>query len=755
MFAKLLNVIKNAGMLPRISDTERAALEAGDVWVDGEFFSGNPDFKHMLAEAYPKLSAEEQAFLDGPCEELCHMIDLWELQETRKIPEHVVQFMRDKGFFGLIIPQEYGGFGMSTLGRSAVMMKTATGGAVASLIVIPNTLGAAELLIEYGTQEQKKSYLPRLASGELVPCFALTEPTAGSDAASIKAEGVVFKDTDGEIKIKLNFSKRYITLAPIANLISLAANLHDPENHLGKGEHPGISVIMLEKDMDGIETGNHHLPISAFDNGPIIGKDVIAPASNIVGGKDFAGEGWRMLMEQLSGGRAVSLPAGGIAMCKSVAAATGPYSMVRTQFGIPIGLMEGVESKVAHIAAMTYAMESSRVYVCAAVDNGISPPVASAILKQQTTEMGQKLAIDGMDVLAGAGVMQGPNNILGPAYVGAPVNVTVEGANILTRTLIIFGQGATRCHPYAFKTLNALESEDVAAFRKATLGWLGHFFMNSLRALARGVTRGWSFRSPVKGPTARYFRKLAWASSRFALLTDLALFLMGAKLKQKGKISGRFADALSWQLFTFTTLRRFEAEGRQAEDLPVVQWACEYSLQRVQEAFEGIYANFDAPVIGWLLRYPGRLWLRANPISTGPSDRLDRAVAHAIQTPGAQYQRIAAQGMATPQAGKPGMGRLLDAWHLVSAAHPATAKVTKALRKHTIEAANLLEALAPAVTKNIITASEAELIQKAEAARYAAIQVDVFTSEEYYREQPKHAEPAGVLGNTFDKAVNS
>lgn len=753
MFSKLLTTIRDAGMLPRISDTERAALEAGDVWVDGQFFSGNPDFKGMLAEAYPALSAEEQAFLDGPCEELCHMVDSWEVQETRKIPENIWQFMRDKGFFGLIIPKEYGGFGMSTLGRSAVMMKTGSTGAVGSLVVIPNTLGAAELLMEYGTEEQRQKYLPRLATGELIPCFGLTEPTAGSDAASIKAEGEVYKDGD-EVKIKLNFSKRYITLAPVANLISLAASLHDPDNLLGKGEHPGISVIMLEKGMKGLKTGDHHLPITAFDNGPIEGKDVVVSAENIVGGPALAGEGWRMLMEQLSGGRAVSLPAGGIGICKAVAAATGPYSMVRKQFDIPIGLMEGVETKVAHIAAMAYTMESSRVYVCAGVDNGNSPPVTSAILKQQTTEMGQKLAIDGLDVFAGAAVMQGPNNILAQGYIGSPVNITVEGANILTRTLIIFGQGATRCHPYAFKTLSAVENEDVDAFRSATLGWMGHFFMNTLRATARGLTRGWSFRSPVKGQTARYFRRLAWASSRFALLTDLALFLMGAKLKQKGKLSGRFADALSWQLFTFTTLRRFEAEGRPEADLPVVQWACEYSLQRVQEAFEGIYANFDAPVVGWLLRYPGRLWLRANPLSTGPSDSLDRAVANAIQTPGEQYDRIAAQGLATPQEGKPGMGRLIKAWRLVSEAQAATAKVKKAMYKRQIEAGSLLEALAPAVESNIISADEAQLIEKAEAARYEAIQVDVFTKEEYYRENTVKAEPFDTLETDFDKAAN-
>ncbi|MDT0635984.1 acyl-CoA dehydrogenase [Spectribacter hydrogenoxidans] len=732
MFAKLLKTIKDARLLPQISDTERAALEAGTVWVDGEFFSGNPDFTSMLAEAYPKLPPEEQAFLDGPVEELWRMVDTWKIQETREVPADVWEFMRDKGFFGLIIPKEYGGFGMSTLGRAAVMMKTSGLGAVGSLVVIPNTLGAAELLMEYGTEAQKTEYLPRLASGEYVPCFGLTEPTAGSDAASIKAEGVVFKDDDGEVKIRLNFAKRYITLAPVANLVSVAAGIADPDNLLGKGEYPGISVVLVHKGTPGLELGDHHLPISAFDNGPIIGKDVVVSAENVIGGPGNVGEGWRMLMEQLSGGRAVSLPAGGIASCKLAAAAAGPYSMVRQQFNIPIGYMEGPEAKIAKIAAMAYAMESSRVYVCAGVDNGHQPPVASAILKQHTTEMGQRLVIDGLDVMAGAGVMQGPNNILGGAYIGAPVGVTVEGANILTRTLIIFGQGAVRCHPYALKTLRSLEDDDVPAFKSAVLGWMGSFAMNGLRTLVRGLTRGWSFRSPVKGPTARYYRKLGWASARFAFLTDLALFLVGAKLKQKGKLSGRFADALSWQLFAFTTLRRFEAEGRQAEDLPVVQWALEYSLKQIQDAFEGIYANFDAPVVGWLLRYPGRLLLRANTLSTGPSDKLDRPVANAIQVPGAQYDRIV-DGLAMPDENQPGMGRLLKAWRLISEARPAQGKIMKAIKQGEITAREPAAALAEALEKGVVTAAEADTIRSAEAARMEAIQVDVFPKDEYYR----------------------
>jgi len=746
MFSTLLTRINDAKLLPKISDTERHALEAGSVWVDGQFFSGNPDFAAMMAESYPQLSADEQAFLDGPVEELLHRVDKWELGQTRRIPEDIWQFLRDEGFFGLIIPKEYGGSGFSVLGRSAVMMKTSGLGPIGTLVVIPNTLGAAELLIAYGTDAQKDKYLPGLAKGELVPCFGLTEPTAGSDAASIKAEGVVFAGDDGTPQIRMNFSKRYITLAPVANLVSLACSIQDPDNLLGKGEHPGISVVMLEKGMAGLTLGEHHLPISAFDNGTIIGQDVIVPAENIVGGAEGAGQGWRMLMEQLGGGRAVSLPAGGVALTKISAAAVGPYSMVREQFGIPVGLMEGVESKIARISAMAYTMESARIYVCAGVDNGNHPPVISAILKQQTTEIGQQMVIDGMDVMAGAGVMQGPNNILGAGYISAPVGVTVEGANILTRTLMIFGQGAVRCHPYALPTLNAIQQENVPAFRKAILGWLGHSAVNFLRGMVRGITRGATVKSPVQGETAQYFKKLGWASSRFAFMTDLAMFLIGGKLKQRGKLSGRFADALSWMLFGLTTLKRFEAEGRREEDLPVVHWALRYSLLQVQQAFEGIYANFDVPVLGWVLRYPGRFWLRINPLSTGPTDAMDRAAAAAIQAPGEQYERIALGGLGTPRDDEPGMGRLLHAWRLVSAAQAPTFKVKKAMHKKQIKAATILEALEPAVETGVITADEAAQIRAAEAARMDAIQVDTFGKDEYYRdtlveeEQPREAE---------------
>lgn len=752
MFASLLKYIRDARILPRISDTERQALEAGSVWVDGQFFSGNPDFHAMMREAYPALSAEEQAFLDGPVEDLLHRVDRWTLRETRRIPEDIWSYLREQGFFGLIIPKEYGGTGFSTLGRSSVMMKVAQLGPIGTLIVIPNTLGAAELLIAYGTDEQKNHYLPRLATGELVPCFGLTEPTAGSDAASIKAEGVVFRDIDGNAKVRLNFSKRYITLAPVANLVSLACRLQDPDNILGKGVDAGITVMLLEKDMKGLSLGEHHLPIGPFDNGPIHGKDVIAPIDNIIGGPEKAGHGWRMLMEQLGGGRAVSLPAGGVAAAKSSAAAVGAYSMVREQFGMPIGRMEGVEAKIARLAAMAYTMESSRIYVCAGVDNGHEPPVISAILKQQTTEIGQQSLIDGMDVMAGAGVMQGPNNILGAGYIGAPVSVTVEGANILTRTLMIFGQGAVRCHPYALPTLNAVEQDDVAAFRKAILGWAAHSVVNFGRGIVRGITRGATVKSPVRGETARYFRKLGWASTRFAFLTDLAMFFVGGRLKQRGKLSGRFADALSWMLFGLTTLRRFEAEGARREDLPVVHWALNHCLLQIQQAFEGIYANLDAPVIGWLLRYPGRFWLRINPLSNGPTDAMDRAAASSIQMPGAQYQRIAQGGLGSPGENEAGMGRLLHAWTLISAAGEPTARVKKALHKKQIQAAGLVEAIEPALSAGIINEAEARQIQEAEKARLDAIQVDVFSKESYYRDSLARDDEAPAA--TMARAAN-
>lgn len=733
MFKAMMNTMRAKGLLPKVSDTERAALEAGTVWIDGEFFRGNPDFFALLAQPYPKLTPEEQALVDGPTQEVCRRVDPWQLSVTRELPEDVIQYLREQGFYSFNVPKEYGGIPMGALAKSVIMgMLSPATGAVSTVVVIPNSLGPAELLAHYGTEEQKAKYLPRLASGELTPCFGLTEPTAGSDAASIKAEALVFVDGDGETRLKLNFRKRYITLAPIADIVSLAVQLHDPDNILGKGEWPGITVVLLERGTPGFEIGRYHEPISPFPNGPLIGKDVVVPASNIIGGAEYAGKGWRMLMETLSGGRAISIPAGAIGAAKHAAAVTGPYSIVREQFGIPVGLMEGVQSKVAKLAALTYSLEAIRTYACAAIDRGQRPPVISAIMKYRCTDMGRELITDAMDVLSGAGVMRGPNNTLAESYIGAPVAITVEGANILTRTLIVFGQGAVRCHPYALNLLDSIERDDVDAFRTGLLGWGKHFVMTFFRATARGMTRGWTVSTPVSGPTAKYYRRLGWASARFALLTDLALVTIGGRLKARGNLTGRFADVLSWLVMGMATLRRFEAEGRRQEDLPLVQWSLDYMLEQIQLAFDGIYANFDVPVLGALLRGPGRFWLRINPIGSGVSDRLHAKAARTIQQPGEQFDRLM-EHVYLPEADAPGLGRLLHAFRLVAAAEPIVRRIVKAQKEGKIPRGRPQEMLAQAVAGGIVSQAEADQVAAADAARLAAIEVDDFAPEEYTR----------------------
>lgn len=747
MFHRLMKLMQQRKMLPRISDTERLALEAGTVWIDGEFFSGRPNFTRMLSEPYAQPSAEERAFLDGPTEELCRMVDPYELAQTRHVPDEVLDFIKQQGFMGLLIPRKHGGRGFSTVALSAVMSKVnGHSSPMGTFVVIPNSLGAGELLAHYGTEAQQAAYLPKLASGEYVPCFGLTELTAGSDAASIKAEGVVFADDDGSTKIRLNFAKRYITLAPVADLISLAFDLHDPEDLLGQGRHPGITVAMLHRDIPGLTIGDHHQPIGdGFYNGPFSGTDVVIEPDAIIGGPEFAGQGWRMLMEQLAGGRAVSLPAGAIANMKQVAAMTGPYSMLRSQFGIPIGLMEGVQSKVAEIAAMTYLFEAARVYACSAIDNGEKPPVVSALLKSSSTEYAQKLAIHGMDVLAGAGVMQGPNNVAAGAYTGAPVSITVEGANIMTRTLIVFGQGATRCHPHALALVNAVEADDVDAFRTQLLGWLKHTAHNWLRTKVLGLTRALFAQSPVSGPTATYYRRLSWASARFALLADLAMYLLGSKLKAKGNLSGRFADALTWQVLAIATLRRYEAEGRRQEDLPLVRYGCEYALARIQEAFEGIHANFDAPVVGWWLRHPAALFLRMNRLSEGPSDRLLPAVAGSIQSLNDQYRRLTA-GIARIEEGPTGAGRLLRAFRLHEETAALRKRIGKARKSHDLPGGSEYEIVDAALAAGVVNQAEADQLREAHTAVLAVWEVDVFKPEDYFRESsaaaPSADEPA-------------
>jgi acyl-CoA dehydrogenase len=733
MFAALMNWMKAMQILPKISDTERQALEAGTVWIDGEFFGGNPDFERILAEPYNALSEEERAFIEGPVETLLRMVDGYEINRTRRMPEAVLEFLKKEGFMGLILPKQYGGKDFSALAVSTIMAKISpVNTTVGTFVVIPNSLGAGELIMHYGTPAQKEHYLPRLAKGEYIPCFGLTEPTAGSDAASIKAEGEVFKD--GEvIKLRLNFRKRYITLAPVANLATIACRLHDPENLLGKGPDVGITCVLVEKGTPGFENGDHHLPVGEpFYNGPLIGRDVVVPVENIIGGAEKAGQGWRMLMEQLAGGRAISLPAGAIGAAKRASAAVGAYSMTRQQFGFPIGRMEGVEAKVARVAALTYLMEGARIHACSAIDKGEQPPVVSAVLKAWTTEVARQLGTDAMDVFAGSGVMQGPNNIVGPGYCSAPVGVTVEGANIMTRTLITFGQGATRCHPYALKVVKAVEADDVDAFRSNLLGWLKHFAVNLGRGLVRGLTRGWTVRVPREAhPATRgHYRRLGWAATRFSVLTNLAMFALGGRLKARGNLTGRYADALAWMILATGALRRFEAEGARREDLPLVHYGVNYALAQVQDAFEGIYANFDGP-LGFVMRWLGLWWVRINPIASLPDDRLSHKAAITIQALTEQYRRLHAD-VFLPAEDQPGLGRLLKAFRLINEAQPAINKIQIAQRHKKLPRGDA-EALAQEAARlEIISRDEANRIAAAHEARLEAIEVDVFEPEQYF-----------------------
>ncbi|HEY9646906.1 MAG TPA: acyl-CoA dehydrogenase, partial [Chroococcidiopsis sp.] len=565
----IVGAIKALKLLPTISETERAAIEAGNVWIEGEFFTGKPDWSRILDQPYPTLSAEIQAFLDGPVEQVCQLATDWEIYQRKDLPPAVWSYLRQERFFGMMIPQEYGGLGFSNLAYSAVMVKLASRSFThVATVGVTNSLGPAKLLLRYGTPAQKDYYLPRLARGEEIPCFALTEPTAGSDAASLTSDGVVFRGEDGQLYLRLNWRKRYITLGAIATLLGLAVRLRDPDNLLGKGQMVGITCVLVPTKTAGVVINQRHDPMGVpFYNSPTEGHDVILPIEQIIGGVEQAGQGWKMLMQALAAGRGISFPATCTGVAKLVARVTGAYGVVRQQFGLSIGQFEGIEEPLARIGGLTYLTNAARLYTCGAVDQGEQPAVVSAIAKYTTTELSRQMINDGMDILGGAGICRGPRNLLANIYTATPISITVEGANILTRTLMIFGQGAIRCHPYVYAEIQALQEGDLAAFDRALWGHLGAFGRNTVRMLGLGLTRGWLARSPVRGETAGYYRKLTWASATFACLTDLALLTMGGSLKRRETLTGRFADVLSWLYLGTATLRRFEAEGRNPDDL--------------------------------------------------------------------------------------------------------------------------------------------------------------------------------------------
>lgn len=731
-------VFKALELMPAISETERTALEAGTVWVEKELFSGKPNFKRLMAEDYPGLNPDEQAFIDGPCEKLCDMIDDWKIWQTREMPKEVWDYIKKEKFFGMIVPKEYGGLGLSASANSAVVKKVSSRSLAAGItVMVPNSLGPAELLVHYGTDAQKNRYLPKLATGEEVPCFALTEPGAGSDAGSITSTGELFKDSAGKLMLKLNWEKRWITLAAISTVHGLAVKIRDPQNILGKGTDLGITCVLLPTNTPGVQIGKRHDPLGVpFYNCPTRGKDVIVDAADsIIGGLEGIGQGWRMLTECLGAGRGISLPAqstGGIQLAAMLASS---YATIRKQFGMSVGRFEGVEEALARIAGNAYLMEASRRYTCGAIDKGMKPSVITAIAKYNSTEIMRKSVIDCMDILGGAGITRGPKNIMAHVHIAMPIGITVEGANILTRTLIIFGQGALRGHPFALNMVKALETNDLTLFDRSFFGLVGGMVRNLFRSVLLSVTRGRLVMAPAgSGSTARYYKKIAWASATFALYTDIAMGALGGSLKFKEMLTGRFADVLSWMYMATAVLRRWEAEGRRREDLPFVHYCMDMCFHGMQRGFDGIFSNMEVKGATWFFRKIVGAWSRMNRLGEEVADVHSHKIATLMQTPGDQRNRLC-EGIYVPKDAKEHLAMLEKTFLAVKAAEDTDRKVKRAVRSKQLPKLKGAALYAEALSKGVITQAEFNMLAESEKLRWDAIQVDEFTLEEYAKRQ--------------------
>ncbi len=736
-------------ILPKISDTERSALDAGVVWVEADLFSGKPDFKKVIANnKYPTLTAEEQAFIDGPVEKICSMVNDFEFWQKREMPAEAWQYLKTNKFLGMIIPKEYGGLGFSALAHAAVIEKlTSRSIPLAVTVMVPNSLGPAELLMHYGTDLQKKSLLPKLASGEEVPCFGLTEPSAGSDAGSILSHGILFKGPDGKLMVRLNWNKRWITLASISTTIGLAYQLKDPDNILGRGVNLGITCGLVPAKTPGVVVGNRHDPLGVpFYNCPTQGNNVEVSIDTIVGGEAGIGKGWDMLMDCLGAGRGISLPSQAVGGAKILTRAASAHAVVRKQFGLSIGKFEGIEEPLARIFSSTYLLEAVRNFTVGAIDSGIKPPVVTAIAKYHTTEIGRRITNDGMDVLGGAAISDGPRNILAHSYIATPIGITVEGANILTRTLMIFGQGVFRAHPYAYKEISAAEKGDVKAFDGAFWKHIGHVVRNKIRAILLSFTRGYIASRGPGGPAARCYQKLAWASASFAILTDLAMATQGGGLKTKEKLTGRFADVLSWMYMGTAILSRFEAEGRKKEDLPLVRFAMEVAFSEMQKGFDGILQNIQIPGLSWFFRGVLLPWSRFNTLGNYPSDELGHKVVAAFLKP-SEFRDRHTKGVYIPTNAKVDhIARLDLAFVKTVEAAGVEKKIKKAIKAKVLPKKNIKASLDEAVAKNVITAAEKALLAEAEALRWDAIQVDDFTQDQYMTRSAK-GELSGLAKN--------
>jgi acyl-CoA dehydrogenase len=718
-------------IMPQVSQTEQEALDAGSIWFDADLFSGKPDWKKLLAYPEARLTAEEKAFVDGPVEELCGMLNEWDITHNRMdLPPEVWKFIRDHGFLGIIIPKSFGGLGFSAFAHSEIVTKVSTrSGTAAVTVMVPNSLGPAELLIHYGTDEQKNHYLPRLAKGLEIPCFALTNPEAGSDAGAIPDFGIVCKGMhEGRevLGIRLTWEKRYITLGPVATILGLAFKLFDPDKLMGGQEELGVTLALIPTSHKGVNIDRRHIPLSAaFMNGPNWGKDVFIPMEWIIGGRDMVGKGWRMLVECLAAGRSISLPSLSMAAGKLGSRATGAYARVRSQFRTPIGKFEGVEEPLARIGGNTYMMDATRRMTMVALDSGEKPSVISAICKYHMTERMRDIVNDAMDIHGGKGIMMGPNNYLGHAYGNVPIAITVEGANILTRSMIIFGQGVIRCHPFVLPEIRAAGANDVGAFDRAFWGHIAFTVSNAARSLWLGLTGGEGVAVPGTPETRRYLQQMNRFSSSFALLSDVAMFVIGGSLKRKEKISARLGDILSMLYMASATIKRFHDEGRQQDDLPLVKWAIYDSFFKLQVAMDGVLANFPSRfVAAWLrlLVFPKGLTLDA------PDDRLGSQVAQILITPCAARDRLTA-GAYVPKDENDVIGRLDAAMLAVIKADPLEAKIRKAAKEGKLPQRTLADRRASAVQQGIITQEELDHLVYTDRLRRDVIKVDDFPRE--------------------------
>lgn len=715
-------------MLPQMSSTEQEALEAGTVWWDGDLFSGKPDWNKWLNVPRATLTAEEQAFVDGPTNQLCSMIDEWKTtHEDHDLHPKVWQFIKDNGFLGMIIPKEYGGKGFSAYGHSQTVMKISTRSATAAVsVMVPNSLGPGELLMHYGTKEQKDHYLPRLAKGLEIPCFALTAPDAGSDAASMPDVGIVCKQMWQGVEtlgLRVTWEKRYITLGPIATLLGLAFKAFDPEKLLGGETDLGITCALIPTSHPGVNIGRRHMTLNAaFMNGPNSGKDVFIPMDWVIGGQPMLGQGWRMLMECLAAGRSISLPAQSIAAGKVASFASGAYSRVRQQFKTPIGKFEGIEEPLARIGAMTYLMDATRTITAGALDLGEKPSVLSAISKYHATERMRQVITDAMDIHGGKGICMGPNNYLGRAYQQVPIAITVEGANILTRSLIIFGQGAIRCHPWVLKEMKAARADSIDEFDEAFWGHIKFTMSNTGRALWMGITGGLGMPAPACPETKRYYQQMTRFSSAFALLADVSMFVIGGSLKRKEKLSARLGDVLSYLYLASCALKFYDERGQQKDELPILKWALYDCAFKIQVAMDGIIKNFPNRFVAWFLRvlvFPKGMTL------IQPSDDLGHEVAKILITPCAARDRLIA-GMYLPDDENDIMGQLNAAMNAVMAAEPIEAKVRVAQKAGRISAKAIEAVFDQAKQLSVITETELALWKRARVLTKEVVRVDDF-----------------------------